>query len=70
MSLQVDTDDLPFRGQHRHVRREHIDRTQTAVQKQQRRALPADLGVALNSVHVNTTALGNLGRSGFFRLRD
>ena len=56
MTLQVDADHLALAGQDRHDRREHVDRAEAAVEKEERLALAADLVVVADTVRLDIAA--------------
>ena len=51
MGLKVHPDDTPSSSQQLDVRAEHLDRSEAAVQKDQRRARPKNLVPELDAVH-------------------
>src|SRR3989442_12276693 len=56
MPLQVDGDDLPAFGERREVGAEHLDRSETAVQQDERSAGAVGLVIELDAVHVRVVA--------------
>ena len=57
VTLQIDGDHLALFGEDRHHRREHVDRAEAAVEKEERLALAADLVVVADAVGLDIAAL-------------
>ena len=51
MGLQIDPDDLPAGRKQLDVRAEHLDRSETAVQQDQRKTSPENLIAELDAIH-------------------
>src|SRR5438445_678117 len=56
VALQIDGDELPAFGERREVGAEHLDRSETAMQQDERSAGSVGLVIELDAVHVRVVA--------------
>ncbi len=59
MALEIDGDDLPLLRERGQQRAEHVDRTESAVQQEQRLAVTVDLVVVVDAVRFDVSVRGH-----------